>query len=423
MKLPNPFRGKVISRPIGRVQAAWDTIIGKWPSRWDSAREVFDNPRDMDRLAAFYNPIVRACITEIGESLSQATIEIGTYSEDGTWETINKQLPLELLKYPNDFMSKQDLIKVFSERLELMGRSGIIKVRQKSGNQISELWPIPSQWIVPLFAREGTQIILGYKIKHQKKVLPVEDMLYALYFNPEEVYQYFAPYDSAHTDRVLDNMRTQYMAEMLKNMKVPGLTLIRKQSFTSDLAREAAKESIANAIGQDKRGSTLLLDGDISVVQGTPLKDLDWEGFAGSIETRICQSFGVPGIIVGSRIGMKRSTYANYAEARRSFYTETIIPKWKKLEAAFTRSLLWQEGYDRSIYFRFKIEDLDVFQEDIHNEETRILAQYRAGLLTRRKAQLLLGIDPDDPDNTIEQIQQEKQETPNKQQEEEGTDT
>lgn len=62
-------------------------------------------------------------------------------------------------------------------------------------------------------------------------------------------------------------------------------------------------------------------------------------GLAEAAEARVCAVLNVPSILVGFMVGLKRSTFSNYGEARASFYAETIAPILTQLGEAFTRGL------------------------------------------------------------------------------------
>jgi phage portal protein BeeE len=57
------------------------------------------------------------------------------------------------------------------------------------------------------------------------------------------------------------------------------------------------------------------------------------------IEARICAALNVPPIVAGFKVGLDRSTYSNYEEARRSFYSETIDPLLTRLSGVLTKGL------------------------------------------------------------------------------------
>lgn len=66
---------------------------------------------------------------------------------------------------------------------------------------------------------------------------------------------------------------------------------------------------------------------------GLTFDEMGFEGLDERNESRILGPFGVPPILIGSRIGLSRSTYANYAEARRHFWEDTMVPEMGIFEA------------------------------------------------------------------------------------------
>jgi hypothetical protein len=66
-------------------------------------------------------------------------------------------------------------------------------------------------------------------------------------------------------------------------------------------------------------------------------------------ENAICQAFGISPIVVNTTSGLQQSSYNNYATARRSFYEDTMVPLWGRIDDAFTRHLLYEMA-DTNIY-------------------------------------------------------------------------
>ena len=48
-------------------------------------------------------------------------------------------------------------------------------------------------------------------------------------------------------------------------------------------------------------------------------------------ESRICSVLGVPPILISANVGLQRSTFSNYREARFSFHSETLEPLIDKI--------------------------------------------------------------------------------------------
>jgi phage portal protein BeeE len=84
------------------------------------------------------------------------------------------------------------------------------------------------------------------------------------------------------------------------------------------------------------------------------------------LESRACACYGIPPIIIPLGVGLARSTYSNYKEARRSFAEETLQPIWRGLEEAFTRSIFGPGG---PFVYRFNLENFSALFVDIEGPE------------------------------------------------------
>jgi len=90
-------------------------------------------------------------------------------------------------------------------------------------------------------------------------------------------------------------------------------------------------------------------------------------------ETRILGPFGVPPILIGSRIGLARSTYSNYDQAYQMFWQDTLLHECKLFEDDYQYYLS-----DGSAFPALDFSDVPAFQQDIPNMVTawRGLVEY-----------------------------------------------
>lgn len=72
----------------------------------------------------------------------------------------------------------------------------------------------------------------------------------------------------------------------------------------------------------------------------------------------ICACFGVPPVLVGI---LDRATYNNYSESLKIFWTNTVIPKLKRLEPIITAIV---KKYDENAFFEFDISNVEALKED-----------------------------------------------------------
>ena len=67
--------------------------------------------------------------------------------------------------------------------------------------------------------------------------------------------------------------------------------------------------------------------------------EMGFESIDGRNETRGVMPFGVPPILIGARVGLDRSTYSNYAEARSACWSDTLVPESKLFEVEYQHVL------------------------------------------------------------------------------------
>jgi HK97 family phage portal protein len=85
---------------------------------------------------------------------------------------------------------------------------------------------------------------------------------------------------------------------------------------------------------------------------GLAFDEMGFEAIDERNESRILGPLGVPPILIGTRTGLNRSTYSNYAEARRAYWEDTAIPEQMLFQVEYQYYLQTDDGgfvrYDRS---------------------------------------------------------------------------
>jgi phage portal protein BeeE len=106
---------------------------------------------------------------------------------------------------------------------------------------------------------------------------------------------------------------------------------------------------------------------------------------------------GVPPIVVSAKIGLDRSTYANYREARLRMWSDTVVP-WLTQLAQVIEAQLAPE-------FNLRAEDVEItydfdavpgLDESRESQWQRAVQGWREQLLTRNEARALLGYARDE---------------------------
>ncbi|MBF6614754.1 MAG: phage portal protein, partial [Chloroflexi bacterium] len=109
-------------------------------------------------------------------------------------------------------------------------------------------------------------------------------------------------------------------------------------------------------------------------------------------EARISAAYGVPAIVAGLNIGLARSTYSNYEEARKAFAEQTLAPLWKAVASVIQNDLVPIFGND--CYVDFDLNQVRALQTSLdHRDQFTVLA-YSGGILTLDQALVRMGEEP-----------------------------
>jgi len=167
--------------------------------------------------------------------------------------------------------------------------------------------------------KDGTPII-SEDVSHVKLPNPGDDL---------DGYGYgLSPISSLAQSGDVDNMVTKFLNLFFKKGAVPVGTLQFERALDDGTVGEI-KERWRELYGGYENWS------DIGVIDsggeyqriGMTFEELGFGALDQRNESRILGPFGVPPILIGSRLGLERATYANYKEARQGFWEDTMRPE------------------------------------------------------------------------------------------------
>ena len=363
----------------------WKPASGVWERFSAEAKEKIYRLSD----------IIFSCVREVSTTISEPALEIGT-DEGGEFKKLDSHPKLDLVYNPNPLYDYNMNLFYLMSRMLLTGETNSIKLRN-GFTDVGEMWPIPTHRIRVKIG-EKNNLIDHYELTDKGKVpvpIAVEDVMHIFLPDPASMVRSAAPLDACIHRYQIDKEAEDYMIEMITNMKVPSVKIMtdKAKSLTPDQRKEF-RDSLHDHSGKGNRGGAIVLDGGVTAEAWVPLKDLDWPGLFMMDETRICACFGVPPILLGLRSGLEHATYANYGEARKSFYSETMRPLWISLESALTKSMLTNEG-EPNLRFRFNLEEVSGLQEDADKKSERATRGTAGGYMTVNDARKLTGLEPD----------------------------
>lgn len=323
------------------------------------------------------NELVYACIMEKATSLPEAPFRV--YGPDGMGEARENHPLRQLIANPNPATTEFELMELTSIFMDLAGIAFWEVVRDRIGRPV-EIWPLrPDR--VRIFPQQNGRHEYGYAIG-DGKIWPLgTDVLAFKYPNPMNPNLGQAPMRPANRAVALDNEATNFVKALLQNRAVPGTVIETEQAIDEALVERLTTKWIQR-FGKNNRGKPAFLQKGMKVhTLGLDLTQLEFPDLRTISESRICMSFGVPPILVGAKVGLDRSTFANYGEARRSFWEETLLPLQRRIASVIVAKLLpmFEGPRPRRVICRFDNSEVVALKESEANRWEKGTQALRAG--------------------------------------------
>jgi HK97 family phage portal protein len=187
-------------------------------------------------------------------------------------------------------------------------------------------WPAAYEYAV------GTQAV-RFAIREDEAPI-----LHLTLFHPADDHYGLSPMEAAATALDIHNAAGAWNKALLDNAARPSGALVVGGTTLTDAQFDRLKGELeANYQGAGNAGRPLLLEGglDWKPLSLSP-KDMDFVEAKAAAAREIALAFGVPPLLLGLP---GDSTHANYAEANRAFYRQTVIPLVKRTAEALAHWL------------------------------------------------------------------------------------
>jgi HK97 family phage portal protein len=227
--------------------------------------------------------------------------------------------------------------------------------------------------------------------------IPRGDMIHVKYPNPLDAYFGQPPLRAAARAVSLDNAATDFVDRLLRNDATPTLVVTTQEAITDELADRLRAKWNARFSGTGRgKGPAFLQKGMDVKPLGLNLRDLEFPDLRSISETRICMTFKVPPILVGAKVGLDRSTFSNYREARVSLWEESIMPLQRRFgDAIQTRLLPEFTGVGRSrVQMRWDNSDVLALREGEKDKWERATNALARGGVSINDFRRTVGLEP-----------------------------
>jgi hypothetical protein len=186
---------------------------------------------------------------------------------------------------------------------------------------------------------------------------------------------------------------TDFAKVYFQNAGVPsGLLKIKRRLQTQEEASVIRARWRSQFGGRNNFHRVAILDedADYQPMANSP-KDMALPELHDLTESRICAVFGVPAILVGANVGLQRSTYSNYREARMAFHSETLEPMVNRILRHFNRNMFEEYAGNETLTV-----DWAAMRSGLDDREamtSKVTGLFAGGILTLNEAREQLGLE------------------------------
>lgn len=366
-----------LSRGYGQGWGWSDAPIGEWPAQYEA----------QVRAAVIANPVAQRAVRLVSEAAGGAAI----LANGGS--AVQNAKARELVRHVS---AGQSLVETLALHLLLHG-NGYVQIACDADGEPAELFALrPERVSVDVDAR-GWPVGYRYKVGDRVARLAAEDgtgrvaIAHLKAIHPLDDHYGLGCVGAASGPVAIHNAAAQWNKALLDNAARPsgalvydsgrdGAVLSAEQFSRLKAEMEAAFQGAANA------GRPMLLEGGLKwqSLSMTPA-EMDFVALKAAAAREIALAFGVPPLLLGLP---GDSTYANYREANKALWRQTILPLLAKILGGIAQGLRgWMPGLELAV-------DQDAVPELAEERLARWQSIGTADFLTADEKRAMIGIAP-----------------------------
>lgn len=384
----------------GAYKAAGLTFLPQW------VRYSVFSPAWQMLLSEGYkaNSAVFACAEALGFAFQEPPLLAWREAKSGLEPILNHPFRKLMMK-PNADMGRAEFQLICVLYAAIGGNCYIWKQRS-AGKRVVGLWPLNDGQMQPIAGHNTEQGFVSYYElatgSDSPLPIPKEDVIHWKWM-PDLQYPWrgMGAVAAAARDVDTDNEVGSYIFSLLKNDAVPRVvvTLVEGEELTPARSKRL-KEEWVQKYGGDNRGAPAFLEAGMKAEKMSfDLTQMAFEALRGVPEARIAACFRVPPIIAGLNIGLNRSTFSNYKEARQAFAEDTLVPLWASFASEVQQGLADEPGFSDAIY-RHDLNQVRALQENQTELWNRANSSFNNNLTTRAESRRMVGL-PSSPTDEV----------------------
>ncbi len=310
------------SLPEDRKAAFGDTLLalyGEAAPVWTErsagalAREGFER-----------NPIVYRAVRMVAEAAASVPLLL---REDD--RELDRHPLLDLLRRPNPRQSGPELLEAVFVHLMISGNAYV--ERLSVAGEAAELHALRPDQMTLVTGSDGWPVAyeqrVGTRLRRFDQTADPPPILHLGLFSPTDDHRGASPLAAAQVALDVHNAANTWNKALIDNAARPSGALVYSSgdgTLTEDQFARLKRELAETFQGAFNAGRPMLLEGglDWKPLSLSP-RDMDFVELKNGAAREIALAFGVPPMLLGIP---GDNTYANYQEANRAFWRQTVLP-------------------------------------------------------------------------------------------------
>lgn len=361
------------------------------------------------------NPIVYRSIRMIAEAVASCDWKVAAAGSDAGhvgWAVDQSATDLEavatqvltLLRSPADDTTANDLIEAWVTSLLVSG-DAFLHASYVQG-RACELHLLRSDRVTVLADRSGQKTGYSYDVGSERQIYSLNDgenpsaVLHVNLCHPLNDHRGLSPLHAAAAAIDIHNSAAAWNKALLDNAARPSGALVYSAaggSLTDDQYTRLKGELETTYQGARNAGRPLLLEGGLDwKSMGFSPRDMDFIEAKNAAAREIALALGVPPMLLGVP---GDATYANYQEANRTFWRQTVLPLARRFGA---RVGAWVgPAFGAAVQLVPDLDELPVFASERGQRWERLS---KADFISANEKRAALGFPPIEGGDAVESI-------------------
>ena len=374
----------------GDTMAFWERFIKKQKYQFvadgNYNQPYWSTQKDKQYITEAHSKIVwvYSCVTQIATATSSVPWMLYRRGRAGRMLEIEQHPILDMLNIKaNNFMSGRDFIDLWATYLAIEGKFFAEYINPISPRELVPLYP---HYTKPIPGKE--EFVNGFKYDMYKPIYyDKNEVLWSKFNDPNDIYEGLSPIKALSRTIDTENEAVDWNKNTLQNAGVPAgmLSVINPSPELIDNLKDEWRKRYG---GSKNARVPLVLNADRAQYQQLGLSSIDMDFLAQRKvnRTEICSAFGVPSQLVGDPEGQ---TYSNFSEAVKSFWENTVIPRYlEHIKDKLQSDLL--PRYGDNLVLSYDVSGISSLRESQDSLTTRTINLWKNGLIKRNEARFAL---------------------------------